>query len=124
VPGRKKKKRRYPKRNGPRIKDGWMDEIQKRNEKGSSFAWGQNFSKKKKNKSEISNRKIKSGNEKDDHVPRSFLSLSLSLNTHTQSKKNPKRFRAPFFSNVSSWEVLASTPSLHYKSLTFHYHQM
>jgi hypothetical protein len=47
-PAEKRKKRRYPKRNGPRIKDGWMDEIQKRNEKGSSFASGQNFSKKKK----------------------------------------------------------------------------
>lgn len=100
--------------------DGWDP---KKKRKGLELCLRPKFLEKKK-KSEISNRKIKSGNEKDDHVPRSFLSLSLSLSTHTQSKKNPKRFRAPFFSNVSSWEVLASTPSLHYKSLTFHYHQM
>lgn len=56
--------------------------------------------KNRKNKSEISNRKIKSGNEKDDHVPRSFFSIFLSLitQTHNQKRKNPKkRFKSPFF---------------------------
>jgi hypothetical protein len=101
------------------IRDGWM---RSKKETKRARALLQAKISQKENKSEISNRKIKSGNEKDDHVPRSF---SLSLNTHTQSKRTPKDLGTLFFFfSVSSWEVLASTPSLHYKSLTFHYHQM
>lgn len=44
-----------------------------------------------KNKSEISNRKIKSGNEKDDHVPRSFLSLSYNIDTQSKKKEPQKK---------------------------------
>jgi ADP-ribosylglycohydrolase len=47
--------------------------------------------KNRKNKSEISNRKIKSGNEKDDHVPRSFFSLSYNIDTQSKKKEPQKK---------------------------------
>jgi hypothetical protein len=67
--------------------DGWM---RSKKETKRARALLQAKISRKKNKSEISNRKIKSGNEKDDHVPRSFLSLSLLTHTHT-IKKEPQK---------------------------------